>query len=660
MTKKIKDSHSSHTHGKAMPSEESSGCSCSCESNELKEENDSAWRIYAPAIVSFLLLSTGLVFEHVLTISFFTGYLRLAWYVAAYIPVGFPVLKEAGELFLKKDFFNEFSLMSLATIGAFCIGEYPEGVAVMLFYSIGELFQDSAVNKAKRNIKALLDIRPDTANVLRNGQISSVPPESVEIGETIQIKAGEKVPLDGIMLSDKSSFNTSALTGESKPKTINEGESVLAGMLNIDKVIEVRVEKKFSDSSLAKILDLVQNAASRKAKTELLIRKFAKIYTPIVFFLAIAITLLPYFFVDTYIFADWLYRALVFLVISCPCALVISIPLGYFGGIGAASRNGILFKGANYLDMMTKVNTVVMDKTGTMTKGVFRVQEIVPQQLSGKEFVALVASIEAYSNHPIAKAIVEYKASTEKMYSASDVEEISGHGLKGKVNGDTVLIGNSKLMSKFNVNYDSRIDSIVDTIVLVAVNGEFGGYITIADEIKEDALEALQKLRECGVQTTILLSGDKNSIVQKVASELTIDSAYGDLLPEDKVSHIQALKTHINKVIAFVGDGINDAPALALSDVGIAMGGMGSDAAIEVADVVIQTDNPGKIATAIKVAKSTHRIVIQNIVFAFGVKIVVLILGAFGYASMWGAVFADVGVALLAILNSVRILNKKF
>ncbi len=630
----------------------------SCDSSEshMSENN---WKQYLPVSISLLMLLIGIAMDNFIP-DIFNGYLRLGWYIVAYIPVAFPVFREAVDTIKEKDFFTEFTLMGMATLGAFVIGEYPEGVAVMVFYSIGELFQDSAVNKAKRNIKALLDVRPDTATVYRNDSYQTISPEEVEIDEVIQVKAGEKVPLDGIMLASSASFNTAALTGESKPKTISAGETVLAGMLNIDKVIEIKVTKKDQDSSLARILEMVQDATSRKAKTELLIRKFAKIYTPIVFLLALLITIIPYFVVGNYIFSEWLSRALVFLVISCPCALVISIPLGYFGGIGAASRAGILFKGANYLDLMTKVNTVVMDKTGTLTKGVFNVQKVISvDENKQQEFVSVVAAIERFSNHPIAKAIVEF-AKVSNHYIATDVEEISGHGLKGKVNGKEVLVGNAKLMQKFNISYDKTIEFIVETIVIAAIDGEYAGYITIADEVKDDAKTAIMDMHISGIKQIVMLSGDKSSITDNVASSLGIDSAYGDLLPEDKVRHIEELKANRSNIIAFVGDGINDAPSLALSDVGIAMGGMGSDAAIEVADVIIQTDQPSKIVTSIKIAKATRQVVIQNIGLAFSVKFIVLVLGGFGLATMWEAVFADVGVSLLAILNAVRILKMRF
>lgn len=607
---------------------------------------------------SLAIFFAGIFVQYVLKPTWFVDnqIIRLIWFGISYIIVAFPVWGEAFKLAKKLDFFNEFSLMGIATLGAFIIGEYPEGVAVMLFYTIGEMFQEAAVNKAKGNIKALLDVRPDTAHVLRNGNFETIKPQDVAIGETIQVKVGEKVPLDGIMISDKGSFNTAALTGESKPSTYKTGETVLAGMLNLENVIEIQTTKKFEDSSIAKILQMVQDAASRKAPTELFIRKFAKIYTPIVFFLAAALVIIPYFFVDNYDFDDWLYRGLVFLVVSCPCALVISVPLGYFGGIGAASRNGILVKGSNFLDLMAKVNTVVMDKTGTMTEGVFEVQKI-ETNLPENDFLNLVSALEKQSTHPIAKAIV---ASHPSELKAIEVEEISGKGLKGKVDGKIVLAGNTKLLDHFSIQYPQEIHDIVESIVVVAVDEKYAGYITIADKIKEDAQQAIQKMKALGVSKTIMLSGDKNTITQKVAKEVGVDEAFGGLLPEGKVEKVEALKKDQNQVVAFVGDGINDAPVLALSDVGIAMGGLGSDAAIETADVVIQTDQPSKIATAIKIGRETKKIVIQNIILAMGVKIIVLFLGAEGIANMWEAVFADVGVALLAILNAVRIQRMKF
>ncbi len=616
------------------------------------------------AIASFLLLVTGILTDHFWQPAFFNGPIRVVWYVLAYLPVGLPVIVKAVRTLIKGEVFTEFFLMSVATAGAFAIGEYPEGVAVMLFYAVGELFQDAAVGRAKRNITALLDVRPDTASVLRNGSYKTVSPEEVAIGETVQIKAGEKVPLDGTMASGSSSFNTVALTGESKPRSIREGEQVLAGMINIDKVITIRTTKEFADSSIARILELVQHAAGRKAKTEQFIRRFAKVYTPAVTFLAILLVFLPYFIVENYVFEDWLYRGLIFLVISCPCALVISIPLGYFGGIGAASRNGILFKGSNFLDLITKVNTVVMDKTGTLTEGVFDVQEVVAaKDFDERLLLKLAAALESKSTHPVASAIVRYGASQKidfNKVTMQAAEEIAGHGLKGTVDGFSVLVGNARLLKKFNISFDAGLEKIEDTVVAVAVNDKYAGHIIIADKIKEDAEEAVRQLHKNGVRETIMLSGDKNAVVKKVAGILKIDKAFGDLLPEDKVQKVEDLKKDPVRVVAFVGDGINDAPVLALSDVGVAMGGLGSDAAIETADVVIQTDQPSRIATAIRIGKATKRVVWQNIGLAFGIKAIVLALGAAGVAGMWEAVFADVGVALLAILNAVRIQKMDF
>lgn len=614
---------------------------------------------YLPAISSFILLLSAIILEQIVVPSWFNGYTRIVWYAVAYLPVGLPVVIDALKAILRKDVFSEFFLMSIATLGAFAIGEYPEGVAVMLFYAVGELFQSAAVKRAKGNIKALLDVRPDSATVIRNGSLSNVKPETVVIGETIQVKVGEKVPLDGVLISSHSSFNTAALTGESKPSTIQKGEMVLAGMINVGGVIDIEVTKLFSESSIARILDLVQNATARKAQTELFIRKFARIYTPIVVLLALLLTFLPYFFVNDYVFSDWLYRALIFLVISCPCALVISIPLGYFGGIGAASHNGILFKGSNFLDLMTKVNTVVVDKTGTLTKGVFKVQKVYSPTLSEEDFIALVASLESKSNHPIAKAIVEFGGENRQKISLTEIEEIPGHGLKANFSGQTVLAGNSKLLKKFNISYPEEINTIVDSIVLVAMNEVFIGYITVSDEVKEDARLAVDSLKSLNIEL-IMLSGDKQAVVNDVATKLGITEAFGDLLPEGKVTKVEVLKQDKTRTLAFVGDGINDAPVLALSDVGIAMGGLGSDAAIETADVVIQTDHPSKISTAIKIGKATKKIVWQNIILAFSVKAIVLALGAGGIATMWEAVFADVGVALLAILNAIRIQQIKF
>lgn len=620
--------------------------------------NSSKIKAYTPAIISFTMLMIGIALDY-FKVPFFKGWVRLVWYAISYLPVGLPVVKEGWESIKNGDVFTEFFLMSIATIGAFVIGQYPEGVAVMLFYAVGELFQSAAVKRAKGSIKALLDVRPNEALVYRNNNYVSVNPETVAIGEKVQVRVGEKIPLDGILLSQKGSFNTAALTGESKPDTIAKGEKVFAGSINLDGVIEIETTKEFKDSSIARILDMVQNATARKSKTELFIRKFAKIYTPIVVFLAIALTFLPYFFVDDYVFSDWLYRALIFLVISCPCALVISIPLGYFGGLGAASKNGILFKGASFLDEMTKVNTIVMDKTGTVTKGVFKIKEIKAIGWKEPEFMKYLMAMEEQSTHPIAKAIMEYKADGED-FQASEVTEIAGKGLKGTVNGKTVLVGNKALMISNNIEVPSETDNIVESIVMVSIEGKFAGYVIIADELKDDAHDAIKQIRESGISKIIMLSGDKDSITQQIAKEMGIHTAKGGLLPEDKLEEVEKLMSENNNKVAFIGDGINDAPVLAVSDVGIAMGGLGSDVAIETADVIIQTDQPSKIAKAIKIGRSTRRIVYQNIALAFGVKAVVLVLGAGGLATMWEAVFADVGVALLAILNAVRLQRMKW
>ena len=619
----------------------------------------STFQMFLPAIISFLLLMVAIVFDNYFTQSWFTGYVRLGWYILAYIPVGFPVVKEAFESIKKGEIFSEFLLMSIATIGAFAIGEFPEGVAVMLFYAIGEIFQTLAVQRAKANIKTLLDQRPDEVTILENNVAKTIKASTAKIGDIIQLKAGEKLGLDGELLTDTASFNTSALTGESKPDTKAKGETVLAGMINLNSVCQVKVTVAYTNSKLSKILEMVQDATAKKAPTELFIRKFAKIYTPIVVLLAILICVIPMLFVDNYIFRDWLYRALVFLVISCPCALVISIPLGYFGGIGSASKNGILFKGSNFLDVMATIKNVVMDKTGTMTEGVFKVQEVVFNTNFNKdEILQMVNVLESQSTHPVATAIHQYVGKIDSTLVLKDVEEISGHGLKAEVKGKELLVGNFKLMDKFSIAYDIDPTTIVYTLIAVAYDKKFVGYLTIADSIKEDAQITIDKLKALGIKTT-MLSGDKDTVVQFVAQKLGITNAFGDLLPEDKVNKVKEIIAR-NETVCFVGDGVNDAPVVALSNVGIAMGGLGSDATIETADVVIQDDMPSKIPMAINIGKQTKKIVWQNITLAFVVKAIVLILGAGGLATMWEAVFADVGVALLAILNAVRIQRMKF
>lgn len=642
-------------------------CSCCAHTHECApekhiEKKESIFAEYWKVGLSFILLISGIIMNALELPFFREGYFSLIWYVVAYLPVGLPVMKEAWESMKDKDYFSEFTLMFVATLGAFYIGEYPEGVAVMLFYSVGELFQEKAVDKAKRNIGALLDVRPEEAAVVRDGRVIIENPQNVKVGETIEIKTGGRVPLDGMMLNEVAAFNTAALTGESVPRSIRMGEEVLAGMIVTDKVIRIKVIRPFDKSALARILELVQNASERKAPAELFIRKFARVYTPIVIGLAVLIVLLPFIYSlitpqFLFTFNDWLYRALVFLVISCPCALVVSIPLGYFGGIGAASRLGILFKGGNYLDAVTKINTVVFDKTGTLTKGTFEVQFCNCESgVSEEELIRMIASVESSSTHPIAKAVVNYAGRRDiELSSVTDSKEYAGLGLEAAVNGIQVLAGNGRLLSKFQIEYPPELLSITDTIVICAIGNKYAGYLLLSDSLKEDARIAIQNLKALGIQNIQILSGDKQSIVSNFAEKLGISEAYGDLLPDGKVKHLEELRQHTENQVAFVGDGMNDAPVLALSNVGIAMGGLGSDAAIETADVVIQTDQPSKVAEAIKVGKLTRRIVWQNISLAFGVKLLVLILGAGGLATLWEAVFADVGVALIAIMNAVRI-----
>nr|WP_302831960.1 heavy metal translocating P-type ATPase [uncultured Bacteroides sp.] len=639
-------------------------CCCAHEHEQVKEAAGKCgflkdyWRI----LLSTVLLFSGIILNATDAAFFRESHIPLLWYILAYLPVGLPVLEEAWESIREKDIFSEFTLMSIATLGAFYIGEYPEGVAVMLFYSLGELFQEKAVSKAKRNISALLDVRPETATLIRGKESVVENPRKVQVGETIEVKTGERVPLDGTMLTEAAAFNTSALTGESVPRNIRKGEEVLAGMIATDKVIRLEVTKPFEKSTLSRILEMVQNASERKAPAELFIRKFARIYTPIVTGLAALIVLLPlvYSLINvefTFIFDNWLYRALVFLVISCPCALVVSIPLGYFGGIGAASRLGVLFKGGNYLDAITKINTVVFDKTGTLTKGTFEVQSCrqVPD-ISEERLIQLIASVERNSTHPIAKAVVNYAAQRNiTLIPTTEVTEIAGHGLETFLDGKRILVGNTRLLSKFGISYPQELQVIADTVVICAIEHRYAGYLLLSDTFKEDAFKAIKDLKALNINNIQILSGDRQAIVTNFAEKLGITQAYGDLLPDGKVKHIEELRKDTNNQVAFVGDGINDAPVLALSNVGIAMGGLGSDAAIETADIVIQTDQPSRVATAIHAGRQTRKVVWQNISLAFGVKLLVLILGASGLATLWEAVFADVGVALIAIVNAIRI-----
>jgi Cd2+/Zn2+-exporting ATPase len=604
-----------------------------------------------------LLVALGiLVLMQVLDFGFklrFNNGTNLIIYGCAFLLAGHQVLRIAYKKALHLDIFNEFFLMSMATIGAFSIGAYSEGVAVMVFYSIGEWFQDVAVDKAKRNIKSLLDLRPAQVDVVRNGKVISVKPEEIALGETIQVKPGERVALDGVLNSARASFDTAALTGESVPETIVSGGQVFAGMINLNLAAEIRVTASYKDSKLSRILEMVQDATARKSKTQLFISRFARIYTPIVFLLAVLVVGLPYFFVDDYVFSDWLYRGLVFLVISCPCALVVSIPLGYFGGIGLASKNGILFKGTNFLDVISKVDTIVLDKTGTLTKGIFEVQRVVCSGITEQAFLSTLSALERKSTHPIARAICKYTEGAENGVIVDSMEEIPGMGLQGIIAGQKVIAGNLKFLKNSGISYDLATEDLTDTVVGLGIDGKFAGFVVIADALKDDAKAAitglhLRKLR------VVMFSGDKHNVVQRIAKDLGITEYYGDLLPEQKVKQLERLRIE-GRCLAFVGDGVNDAPVIALADVGIAMGGLGSDVAIETADIVIQNDQPSKIAVAIRIGKLTRNVVWQNICLAMLVKVLVLALGAGGLATLWEAVIADVGVALLAILNAVRI-----
>jgi Cd2+/Zn2+-exporting ATPase len=608
---------------------------------------------YLPAAASLLLLGVGLGLEH-WRVAWFTLPVQGAVFGAAYLLVGGHVLRLAVRHLRRGQPFNEFFLMSLATLGAFAIGEYAEGVSVMLFYVIGEHFQGAAVARSRRSIKALLDNRPQRVHLLQHGQPVAADPRQVRPGDVIQVKAGERVALDGVVLGEGSDFDVAALTGEPRPETRRRGEAVPAGAINLSRLVDLRVTARYEDSALAKVLQLVEEAAGRKAKTQLFISRFAKVYTPIVVGLATAITLLPYFFAADYVFSDWLYRALVFLVISCPCALVVSIPLGYFGGIGAASRQGILFKGATYLDLIAKADTVVLDKTGTLTEGVFAVQEVVTQGISEAELVPIAAALESKSDHPVARAVAAAGGGAAAALLVTEVEEIAGHGIRGRVAGRPVTLGNARLFRQLGLAYPSQADGRAESVVLAALDGRYAGLFVLGDRLRPDAIRAVAALRKAGVTRVVMLSGDRQAAVDEVARQLGITEAYGDLLPADKVTRLEALRAP-GRTVAFAGDGINDAPVLARADVGIAMGGRGADLAVEAADVVIATDQPLKLAAAIRIGRRTRQIVWQNIGLAFGVKLGVMLLGAFGVATLWEAVFADVGVALLAILNAIRV-----
>ena len=578
-------------------------------------------------------------------------------FVISYLIVGFEILKKAIRNILRGKVFDENFLMSVATMGAFAIGEYPEAVAVMLFYQIGELFQSYAVDKSRKSIASLMDIRPDYANVYQEGNIETVNPEEVKIGETIVIKPGEKIPLDGKIIEGKTTLDTKALTGETLPKEVSEGDEVLSGCINLNGVIKIEVTKEFGESTVSKILDLVENASSKKSKSENFITKFAKYYTPIVVIIALILAIVPPLVIQGATFSDWIYRALSFLVVSCPCALVISIPLSFFGGIGGASKRGILIKGSNYLEALSNTEIAVFDKTGTLTKGVFEVQEVKPVDISNEELLKIAAYAENYSNHPISKSI---KQAYNKPIDENEIinsEELSGLGIVAKIGEKNVLVGNEKLMEEKQIEFEKC--NKIGTILYIAIDGKYAGYILIADKIKDDAKQTIEELKKNDIKQTIMLTGDKKEVGESVAKEVGIDKVYTELLPTDKVQKVEELlKTKSPKgKLVFVGDGINDAPVLTLADIGIAMGGLGADSAIEAADIVIMTDEPSKIIKAIKLSKKTMRIVKENIVFAIFIKILVLVLTAFGLSTMWEAVFADVGVSIIAIINALRALK---
>ncbi len=579
-------------------------------------------------------------------------------FILSYILVGYDILKKAFRNITRGKVFDENFLMAVATIGAFFVGELEEAVAVMLFYQIGEVFQSYAVNKSRKSIASLMDIRPDYANLLIGKEIKKVSPEDVEIGSTILVKPGEKIPIDGIVIDGDSSLDTKALTGEVIPKDVLVGDEVLSGCINLNGLLKIKTTKNFSNSTVSKILDLVENASSRKSKSENFISKFAKYYTPIVVIIALFLATAVPFFTDKN-YSSWIYRALSFLVVSCPCALVISIPLSFFSGIGAASKKGILIKGSNYLESLSKVSTVVFDKTGTLTKGVFKVQKINAIGISKDKLLSFATTAEAFSTHPIAKALKEEYQKDIDLSKVVKHEELAGFGIHAKIKEDDVLVGNDKLLTKEKIKFDKSDD--IGTIIYVAVNKKFKGYIVISDEIKEDTYKAINLLKKSGIKKTVMLTGDKKEVGESVSSKLKLDSCYTELLPQDKVCKVEELMSQNDTTgkLAFVGDGINDAPVLALADIGIAMGGVGSDSAIEAADIVIMTDEISKIPSAIRLSKKTMLIVKENIIFAIAVKILVLLLTALGVSSMWQAVFADVGVSVIAILNSLRVLLSK-
>ena len=604
-------------------------------------------------IIAFILFLIAII------INFNNELINNILYIISYIIVGLEIIQNAVKNIIKGKVFDENFLMSVATIGAFAIGEYPEAVAVMLFYQVGELFQNYAVDKSKKSISNLMDIRPDFANLQKGDKIEKVNPEEIKIGDIIIVKPGEKVPLDGKVIEGKSSLDTKALTGESLPHEVQKGEEVLSGAINLNGVLKIQVTKEFGQSTVSKILDLVENASSKKAKSENFITKFAAYYTPIVVIIAIILAILPPLVINGATFTDWIYRALSFLVVSCPCALVISIPLSFFGGIGGASKVGILIKGSNYLEQLSNTEIVVFDKTGTLTKGVFEVQKVEPININKQELLKIAAYSEYYSNHPIAVSVKKAYNSNIDEKKIIKTQELAGLGVAAKIEDKDILVGNEKLMQENQIKFEKCNE--IGTILYIAINGKYEGYILIADKIKKDSIEAIKKLKQNNIKQTIMLTGDKKDVGENVAQKLGIDKVYTQLLPDGKVEKVEELlkqKSEKGK-LAFVGDGINDAPVLAISDIGIAMGGLGSDAAIEAADIVIMTDEPSKIVNAIKISKKTMKIVKENIVFSIFIKVLILILSALGITSMWEAVFADVGVSIIAILNALRLIYTK-
>lgn len=605
------------------------------------------------------IIISAILFAIALIVPFSNIWINRAIFIISYIIVGFEVIKEGIENIKEGEIFGEELLMAIATIGAFAIGDFAEAVAVMLFFEVGELLEDYAVDKSKKSISELMDIRPDFANVLKDGKAQKVNPADVKIGEQIVVKPGEKVPLDGKVIEGTAMLDTMALTGESVPRRINIGEEILSGCINKDGVIKVEVQKEFGESTVTKILDLVENASNKKSKSENFITKFAKYYTPTVVIIAFILAILPPIILEGETFAKWIYRALSFLVVSCPCALVISIPLGFFGGIGGASRKGILIKGSNYLEALSKTGIVVFDKTGTLTKGVFKVQKVCPtQNISSEQLLEIVAFAENYSNHPIAKSVKEAYGKNIDESKITKVNEISGHGISANIEEKEILVGNEKLMNEKGIKFEKCKE--VGTILYVVINNQFAGYILISDEIKEDSVKTIKDLKKNKIRKTVMLTGDRKEVAEDVAKKLEIDEVYSELLPDGKVKKVEEMikEKDEKENLSFVGDGINDAPVLALSDIGIAMGGLGSDSAIEAADIVLMTDEPSKINEGIALSKKTMRIVKENIIFAILVKVLVLVLSAMGIATMWEAVFADVGVSIIAILNALRVLRK--